>query len=41
MVVGFALACLVQFYRVIIQGGDEAINGGYRNRGIHTEFDRR
>ena len=31
MFAGFAFACLIEFYKHMILGADQAINGGYKN----------
>ncbi len=32
LIAGFAAASLIEFYKVFVDGADDAINGGYRNR---------
>lgn len=32
LILGFAAASLIEFYKVFVDGADDAINGGYRNR---------
>jgi hypothetical protein len=34
IIAGFAMACLIQFYRTFIQGADEALQSGMKNRGV-------
>ncbi len=31
-VAGFAAACLFQWGKVFVEGADDALNGGYKNR---------
>ena len=32
MVAGFLAACLVQWGKVFVEGADDALNGGYKNK---------
>ena len=34
VIAGFGMACLVQFYRTFIQGADEALQNGVKNRSV-------
>jgi hypothetical protein len=31
-IAGFAAACLLQWGKVFVEGADDALNGGYKNR---------